>query len=253
MNKYSCVYCITTSGSNKIYIGSAVNFDARVATHISHLNSHTHCNNHLQAAWDKYGAESFTFSCIEECPKESLLEREQFWIDYYNAANPDYGYNIVCQAGNTTGFRHSNQTKDVLRQKAFGRVLSDETKQKMSIAQSGEGNGMFGKHHTPESRRKMMLMSDGRSRSERYSGSGNPFFGKQHSELTKQTISHNRKGKRAKTKLTECDVVKIKNMIRARPNNIYIKDWLNNIAAEFSVSTSCIRKIYNGERWADIK
>ena len=42
-----------------------------------------------------YGIENFCFEVIEELPlnRELLTEREQYWINYYNTLDPQYGYN----------------------------------------------------------------------------------------------------------------------------------------------------------------
>ena len=38
------------------------------------------------------GPENFTFEIIEECPKEKLDEREDFWQEYFEAKT--WGYSI---------------------------------------------------------------------------------------------------------------------------------------------------------------
>lgn len=70
-----------------------------------------HVNSHLQNAYDKYGNDSLEFEIIEYIEiddniKETLLEREQFWID---TVNPEY--NILPIAGSTLGFKHTEETK----------------------------------------------------------------------------------------------------------------------------------------------
>ena len=51
-----------------------------------------HVNRHLQASWNKYGEKNFKFNIIETCTKESLNNRENYWINYYNTLNN--GYNL---------------------------------------------------------------------------------------------------------------------------------------------------------------
>lgn len=40
----------------------------------------------------KLGVENFSFEIIEECPREKLNEREQYWQDYFGAK--EFGYSI---------------------------------------------------------------------------------------------------------------------------------------------------------------
>lgn len=41
---------------------------------------------------DKYGVHNFTFELIEECKREDLNSREDYWQDYFKAK--EYGYSI---------------------------------------------------------------------------------------------------------------------------------------------------------------
>lgn len=252
-SKYSCIYKITTTCSDKVYIGSAVWFDGRVSAHINRLNANTHPNRHLQSAWNKYGADTFTFECIEECDKDKLIEREQFWIDFYDAANPLHGYNIAPIAGSSLGRHMSKETKQKIREKALGRKISDETRKKMSCAHMGENNAMYGKHHTESSKERIKYMSDGTPRSIAQSGKGNPFYGKHHTDSTKQAISKKRVGRRTRSYLTPKQVSEIKQIINTTGSNIKQKELFSKISDTYGVSSSCIRKIYRGERWSDIQ
>lgn len=252
LSKYSCVYKITTSCSNKVYIGSSVEFDKRVTSHINRLNSNTHPNRHLQAAWNKYGADTFTFECIEECDESNLIEREQFWIDYYDAANIQFGYNISPTAGSTLGRPLSEDTKNKIRAKALGRKASSETREKMSLSRSSENNPMYGKHHSDMSKDRMRYLKDGALRSIAQSGSANPFYGRKHTEETKKVISQKCSGQRRRSILTPEQVKEIKQSFCEDGRSTTLNDLFAKIAAKYGVSVSCIRKIYRGERWSDI-
>ena len=39
------------------------------------------------------GVENFSFEVIEECGRESLNDREIYWIDFYHSR--EYGYNMT--------------------------------------------------------------------------------------------------------------------------------------------------------------
>jgi group I intron endonuclease len=107
----SCIYSITHIISKKRYIGSAAIVLQRWYKHKYSLRVNKHPNSHLQAAWNKYGESNFKFEIIEECSKDKLIEREQYWIDFYDSANTDKGYNICSVAGNTSGRRLTSEAK----------------------------------------------------------------------------------------------------------------------------------------------
>lgn len=112
--KISAIYKIFCTESGKSYIGSAVCFKSRWATHRHLLRSNKHGNRHLQNSWVKYGENSFVFSVIENCPSQELIDREQYWIDMYKAYDPMFGMNNSPTASTTLGFRHSEETKKLL-------------------------------------------------------------------------------------------------------------------------------------------
>lgn len=87
------VYAIT-SPSGKQYIGSTADIDLRWRQHRRRLDRGVHHARALQAAWRKYGAESFTFSVLEVVEdRVVLLEREQAWLDRRSEATGGRGYN----------------------------------------------------------------------------------------------------------------------------------------------------------------
>ena len=88
----SGIYKIENKANNKVYVGSTNNFTRRWLKHRALLRHSKHQNSHLQAAWNKYGESSFTFSIIEYCPVDSLLSREQFYID---TLHPEYNQTAI--------------------------------------------------------------------------------------------------------------------------------------------------------------
>ena len=49
----------------------------------------------LQKAFKKYGKDNFKTTILDECDsEESLNEREEYWINYFNAVESDNYYNI---------------------------------------------------------------------------------------------------------------------------------------------------------------
>lgn len=50
----SGVYQIYNPINNKRYIGSSINVERRLKEHLRNLKKNTHCNVHLQSAYNKY-------------------------------------------------------------------------------------------------------------------------------------------------------------------------------------------------------
>lgn len=93
------VYKILCLPTGKFYVGSTVDLRLRWAHHRSRLRQGTHCNAHLQQAWNKYGEERFKFSVLELIAISDLLRAEQAWLDSTRCANREIGFNIYPVAG----------------------------------------------------------------------------------------------------------------------------------------------------------
>ncbi len=178
----SGIYKITNLINRKMYIGSAVNINNRFAGHLCKLRKKSHANKHLQFAYNKYGEEALKFEVIEIVKnKVNLIEREQYWIDYFDTFN--YGYNQLSKAGSSLGKIVSEKTKEKLRivmlgnNHALGRKASNEEKAARSAFLKQRFNN-------PEFKKKL---------SERMKGNTNT-LGYKHSEETKLKMSLARKG-----------------------------------------------------------
>lgn len=166
------IYKIINIVNNKFYVGSAVDLKRRKTRHFSELRTGKHNNRHLQAAWVKYGEQSFVFVVVEELPPESdLLAAENVWLKEH--VGKDYCYNIGVDAtapmtgfggdkSPTWGYKHSGESLQKIGTASKARVQSEEEKQKrratmrgkpqptsvrlkISAKLSGEGNYWYGK------------------------------------------------------------------------------------------------------------
>lgn len=92
-SKTSGIYKITCLPTGKVYVGSAYDIAKRWSQHRQSLNTHHHCNDYLQAAWEKYGEQSFICEILERVERVDLYVREQHWLD---ALLPfgDRGFNL---------------------------------------------------------------------------------------------------------------------------------------------------------------
>lgn len=166
MRGLSGVYEIVHSTSGKRYVGSAVKFGSRWSVHRHHLERGTHHCSPLQNAWKKYGEASFSFRPLLVCDREHLVEYEQACID---ALRPSY--NVCPKAGNSLGYRHTDETKAAFRfRKKAGR--SDETRRRLSEANKGKvitgsqreaiAASLRGKKHSDDRRAKQSAVKVGK-------------------------------------------------------------------------------------------
>lgn len=116
-----------------IYIGSATCIYTRLHNHYSQLKKGIHDNKILQAIYNRHGNDNLKWEVVELCPKEQLIQREQFYID---SLKPEI--NICKNAQNTFGYRHSEEMKKKFSEQrkgntnSLGRELSQETKKLIS-------------------------------------------------------------------------------------------------------------------------
>lgn len=115
--------------SGKVYIGQSVNVNTRLKQYKNLKN----CQQQrlLYNSFLKYGVSNHIFSIVEFCEISLLNEREFYRIEIYNCLNRKFGLNIrnACSLG-----KHSEETKNIMSNKHKGKIVSDLTKQKMSLA-----------------------------------------------------------------------------------------------------------------------
>ena len=129
--------------NGKLYIGSAINLEKRQKEHFSRLHKNTHSNKHLQSAYNLYGKDCFVFSVLFSTTCiEALIDIEQLYIDSYDFEKDLY--NITPTAGSQLGIKHSQETKDKLRQAnlGIGRLHTEQSKEKLRKALRGNKNGL---------------------------------------------------------------------------------------------------------------
>lgn len=134
-------------------------------------------NKHFYSAIQKYGWHNFNHRVLYDgLTKEQANAIEIALIAEYNSANPEFGYNIELggngksriadgtrekqresHKGKTPwnlGIPHSEETRQKIKNALIGGKLSDKTRKKMSLSQTGSGNSFYGKHHSAESIQK---------------------------------------------------------------------------------------------------
>lgn len=91
MNK-NCIYIHRNKINNKIYVGKTKNIKERWSRNGERYSG---CS-YFYSAIQKYGWNNFEHIVIEEnIDNQHIDEREQYWIQYYNSNNKEYGYNLT--------------------------------------------------------------------------------------------------------------------------------------------------------------
>ena len=239
----SGVYCIENVINGKKYIGQSTNLNKRKNEHFNQLQKGTHYNTHLQNSFNLYGENNFSFYILIYCEIFELTKYEQSFVNLYKN---DELYNIRRDCVNSN----------------LGIIPSLETRKKMSVARSGENHPMFGKHHSEESKIKMIENHPD------ISGKNNPMFGKHPSKETRKKLSSVQSGEKgywygkqrsSKTrdkmsiahsgennimsKLKEHDVLKILDLFYNK--NISRKE----INKKYNLSYSTVRDVIAGKSW----
>ena len=87
------IYKITNINSQKCYVGQAADIASRWKQHIKRgIGAEAPTRNKLYPAMLKDGVENFTFEIIEECSRDKLNSREDYWQEYFGAK--EFGYSI---------------------------------------------------------------------------------------------------------------------------------------------------------------
>jgi group I intron endonuclease len=166
------IYAITNIVNGKRYIGSSNDSDDRRQHHFAKLQRGIHPNRHLQAAYNLYGHDAFTFTVLQLCEEDALLSWEQAYLDEWK---PEYNLNPIAskppsnvgrrgfkmpprsdewrrkQAEAHMGKSQSEESNRKRSETEKGRPKSAETRAKMSLAQTGNKKGLGNKGHLGQS------------------------------------------------------------------------------------------------------
>lgn len=158
----SGIYRIINLINGKIYIGRSVNLKSRKSKHKTSIT-----NTIISRAIQKYGHENFKFEVIEYCECDSLIEREQYYLNLFNPYDEN-GYNLLKDSsyGGWSGMVHTPEARLKMSKGKKGitpwnkgkkgvQECSDETRKLMSENRKGNGNGFYGKSHSEETRNKL--------------------------------------------------------------------------------------------------
>lgn len=107
----------------KVYIGQSTNIESRFKQYKS---PHFKKQYKLFYSIEKYGYNSHTFEVLEECVEDVLNIRERYWQDHYNVLQE--GLNLHLTKTEDKPAKHSEETKQKIKESLTGRVMTDEHK-----------------------------------------------------------------------------------------------------------------------------
>lgn len=157
--KILCIYRITSKiKPERIYIGSAVDFNNRKNCHLSRLSKNKHHSPILQAHVNKYGIEDLLFEIIETiCDKTDLIFKEQFYINKYSPY-----FNSCKVAGSLLGTKRNEEAKLKMRNAKLGKKRGPHSEQhKKRLSESNKG-----KHVNAEQIEWLRIFNTGKKQSE---------------------------------------------------------------------------------------
>lgn len=139
MNRYT-VYKHTCP-NGKVYIGITQQDPKN-----RWLNGYGYKKQIFYRAVAKYGWENIKHEILYSDVTEKVAkEKEIELISIYNSTNPKYGYNVVEGGQGTTGYHHTDVTKEKMRNLKLGRTLPKEYALKISQTHRTKGKFNFSK------------------------------------------------------------------------------------------------------------
>jgi len=200
-DKFGFVYIITNTKNDKAYVGCKQYYIGKSKKQ-SKWQTYMGSSKYLNEDIKKIGKKYFTFEVIAEYKnKRSLRYYEMYYQVKWNVLtatiegsdNPAFYNSYV--GGKfyrpiESYMPHTEETKIKMskaqtgeKHPLYGKKHTEETKNKMREAKLGENNYWYGKKHTEETKNKMR---------EAHTGEDNPMYGKKHTEEAKRKISEAR-------------------------------------------------------------
>lgn len=134
-NRIGYIYKYTNLINGKIYIGKTYRLNKRKYEH-----KHREVNTYFHNALKKYGFENFKYEVIAQTDNDKTLNfLETYYIRKFNSFIEN-GYNLTRGGEGTLGYTVSERVKEIVSKTQKGKIVSNETKIKMSLSGKGKHN-----------------------------------------------------------------------------------------------------------------
>lgn len=162
INKSYCIYIHKNKINNKVYIGQTCQKPEYRWNHGEGYKQ----QEYFYSAIQKYGWDSFEHIIVRN---NLSLEEANYWEEYYikqyNSRNKQYGYNISPGGNN---HKLSEETKRKISIANTGHLVSEETRQKISMANKGKISFRKGTNLTEQHKRSISEAKKGCKFSEKH-------------------------------------------------------------------------------------
>lgn len=222
----SGVYKIENIETGEFYIGSSKNVGLRVRRHFRELTKGIHHCKKLQTAFKRFGKEKFKgYVVVSVTDRDQRLIFEQHLLDRWFGTKKCYNMSPHSRCGDLLS-HHPDKTQIVAQiKKTLRELISLMTEEERSrlYGRPGPLNGMWGKTHTSEVKKRLSEVHKGnqyskgavrspdtRRKLSEYAkkriGKKNPFYGRKHSDETKLAARRRMLGRKPKnSKRVEID------------------------------------------------
>jgi group I intron endonuclease len=258
-----CVYKIFCKSNNKSYIGITIDFKRRFNVHWNSKEDTV-----LNRSIKKYGRDNFEVTKIDYALSwEEACDKERYYILQLNTKTP-HGMNMTNGGDGIYGLKHTEESKKKMSESHMGKAIGKDN------PMYGKPGAVLGRKHTEEEKRKISESKKGKiswnkgKKLPQFSGENAPFYGKHHtkeakeklskahigikaSEGTKLKMSKMRKGvyvggKHSQAKLTNEDIIKIKEMYNSGQ---YTQRKIGDL---FKIDQSMVSRIILRKSWKHI-
>jgi len=217
---HGIIYKVTNEKTGKVYIGQTTYTLAKRKKGHKYQAMKGDKRSAFQIAILEHGISAFSWDEIDKADsKEELNAKEKYWVAFYKARDPQFGYNLT-EGG--VDAKPSEETRRKLSE--VRKNMSAETRRKMSEARKGKPTWNKGKKLSPEQKKN--------------------FCGRKPRPSSKETnkkISEANYGKHGS--LTTDEVKEIKRLLSSGKTQ-------TEIAKMYNVVRDTIGKIKRGERYA---
>ena len=119
LDTYPCIYLLINRVNGMLYVGQARNLRSRYVGHRKRKHG-----RRLRNAMAEHGFKAFDWYVLERIEvttdlttlKARLTEREQHYLDLFRSYNEAIGYNICTAADSTLGYKHTEESKQRIRE-----------------------------------------------------------------------------------------------------------------------------------------